>query len=692
MSRVLYIDTEVKAPYKGALTELGLDAYSRHPNTRVLLLPWAVDDEPERLEDLHDGSPISEEFDEAWRTAKLIVAHNAMFDRVVLMNARSHMTDIKRWDCTAARARIHGLPGSLDTLSRIFDLDTTEAKKDGKALIDLFCERGASPEDHPLEWASFCDYAVRDITALRKLHKILPTWCWTERERALYHLDQEINDRGFARDEKLANELIAMAQLGQADLDAQVQKISNGAIERGTQRDRVKDFIGTVPDMRAETLRRALRDDKEKFTPEQIKMIQLRLLSSKSSIAKCATALRQSSGGRIRYSMTYAGGGRIGRWSHKGFQPGNMPRPTMEPEEIEAAIDVVNAVGGAGAYSIFGDQSLEVGANAIRGLIVAAPGKKLVAADWSNIEGRMLAWYAGEGWKLDAYRAGQDMYRLVGARMTGRDADSFSKKERQGFKGCELSMGYEGGVGAYVNVANAYQVDLVALAAEAPAVLGREYMERGRGSWAWAVGQKETNGLARNVYVACAAYKFAWRDACPETVQLWRELLNQAKAAIRAPGRQFTAAGGKVTFLSTGGWLAVKLSSGRAVMFAKPKISMERQFRYDEAGNVVQELEPREVVTALKSPTWRREHVYGGLLANAVTQGGCRDILGDGLLRSAEAEWPVVLHVHDEIVAELEAEDPRDHRDLEKLMCKLPAWCAGMPIAAEGFTGFRYRK
>jgi DNA polymerase len=682
---VIHLDTEVKAPFKNALNTLGLDNYARHPDTALLLVTWAVDDDPVQVWDTRERRP-ADLFD-ALRDPKITVAaQNAQFDRVVI---RHKLIDvpIDRWYCTRARAYAHGLPGSLEDLSRIYKLGDA-AKKDGTALIELFCEQGSDPDAYPVEWLMFVDYAIHDVEALRQLCKRLPDWNFGEYEQRVYHLDQRINDRGFAVDLDLAQKMIDASAKARVSLDARVQALTDGAIKKGTQRAAVKDWIASdtfaLVDMRAETLRKALRE--ATLTPEQREMIELRLLTAKSSTAKCQTAINTAHDGRIRYTVTYGGAGRIGRFSHKGFQPGNMPRPERKADVVACAIEALQI----GCLDvIWGDEAMAVCADALRGLIVAAPGHKLLVADWSNIEGRMLAWYAGEEWKLQAYHdkdagRGADFYRLLGQKMTGRDPESFTDAERQQMKGCELSMGYEGGVGAYINIANSYRLDLKKLAQDAPRTLSAEYIERGRSEYEWAVKTDNTHDLPPDIYAACAAYKHSWRDGCPATTQLWETLITAAKEAVSNPGKLFVV--GKVKMAATADWLAIQLPSGRRVMFAKPKI--ETVVTRDAKGKETF----RTQLTALKSPQWYREGLYGGLLANAITQGGCRDILVDAMLRLDAQGYPIVLHIHDEVIAEVSQTDVRTHESMIEEMTKLPTYLAGLPLTAAGYTTARYRK
>ena len=354
----------------------------------------------------------------------------------------------------------------------------------------------------------------------------------------------------------------------------------------------------------------------------------------------------------------------------------------------------------ASAIFFWGDSAMTVCAEVLRGLIVAAPGKKLVVADYSNIEGRVLAWFANEEWKLQAYRdrdagVGEDIYKLQVQRAMGIPIEQITSFLRQQGKGMDLSLGYEGGVGAFLNVANSYQLDLVELGRSAPRTMSPELIEKGRGSWKWAVEQDETLDLPEDIYVACAALKHAYRDSNARIAQLWEDLLICAKEAVRHAGHTFTCADGKVAMKSSNEWLAVQIPSGRKIMFAKPKIETKavidkktKLVKRDANGDPVL----RTQLTALKSPGWVREGIYGGLLANAITQGLSRDILVDAMLDVDHCNYPIVLHVHDEIVAELDDSDERDHDDMIEVMLRRVERYNGLPLTAAGFTTKRYRK
>jgi DNA polymerase len=299
---------------------------------------------------------------------------------------------------------------------------------------------------------------------------------------------------------------------------------------------------------------------------------------------------------------------------------------------------------------------LNVISDCLRAMIVAAPGHDLVAADFANIEGRVLAWLAGEDWKLDAFRAydeghGADLYKLAYARAYGLEAADITKDQRQVGKVMELALGYQGGVGAFQTMARGY-------------------------------GVKITDEQADEI-------KTRWREAHRATKQFWRQLERSAIHAVEDPGRVTKA--GKILFRKSGSFLWARLPSGRSLCYPYPRIVEKTLPWRDENGEPAtgQALEYDGVDPVTKH--WGPTDTYGGKLAENVTQAVARDILAAAMLRLEQHDYPIVMHVHDEIVAEI----PEDHgsvEEMERIMEETPQWAAGLLIAAEGWRGKRYRK
>lgn len=299
---------------------------------------------------------------------------------------------------------------------------------------------------------------------------------------------------------------------------------------------------------------------------------------------------------------------------------------------------------------------LAVISDCLRAMITAAPQHDLVAADFANIEGRVLAWLAGEEWKLEAFRAfdagqGADLYKLAYARAYGLEPHDVTKDQRQVGKVMELALGYQGGVGAFQTMARGY-------------------------------GVRITDEQADEI-------KTRWREAHPQTKQFWRTLERSAIAAVEQPGRVTKA--GRILFRKAGSFLLARLPSGRSLCYPYPRTVEKRLPWNDENGEPAtgQALEYDGVDPVTKA--WGPTDTYGGKLAENVTQAVARDVLAAALLRLEQHGYAIVMHVHDEIVAEI-PENQGSVEEMERIMEETPAWAEGLPIATEGWRGKRYRK
>lgn len=381
--------------------------------------------------------------------------HNGgMFDFVVLQHAMPELlrlVPVSRWRDTMVQAFSHALPGALEKLGEVLQMHESDRKlADGKKLVRLFCmpqnedfvkkwgTNRASKATHPAEWQRFVQYAGGDIVTMRRVRQKVPSWNYKDKQLTLWHTDLAINNRGFAVDVELAQRAVEVATVIQAKLADRVNTATEGEVGSATQRDAMLDFLQPLcaefgvelPDLRADTLERRLEDPD---LPDYIKdLLKIRLEASMNSVSKFKTLLKRvSSDGRLRGSMQFRGAGRTGRWAHRGFQPGNLPRATLSHELIEFAIECIKSNDVETMELVFPNLMLAL-SNTIRGVIVAAEGKKLVVADLSNIEGRVAAWLAGEDWKLEAFR---DFDTLL---FDGDGKPLLDKKGKQQRKGVDL--------------------------------------------------------------------------------------------------------------------------------------------------------------------------------------------------------------------------------------------------------------
>lgn len=682
----LYLDTETFSPID--LKTRGTAAYATQ--VEVMIVTWAVDDGPVQIWDRTRHPAEPRELFEAAKACTRVIAHNATFDRTVIEHDLPDLGRLLRgkWYCTMAQALRHGLPGGLEKLSIVLKLP--EGKVDGKALIQLFCKPVKKPKKgapnrnthrtHPREWFDFCSYAKQDIVAMRMAHAKMPKWNDTEFEHMLWDLDQTINRRGIAVDVPFATAAVRATKDEQADLAARTREATDGIVDRATQRDKLLAFLLVehgvdLPDLKADTIDRRLEDPE---LPEYVKeLLRLRQSSSKSSTSKYKRLLDTQVSGRLYNLLQYCGAQRTGRWAGRTFQPQNLKRPTIKFPEIEAAIAAVLD----GTENILVDDIMESMSSAIRSALIAGPGRKLVVSDLSNIEGRDLAWIAGEDWKLKAFAdydagLGPDLYIASYARSFNLEPGDVGKPERQIGKVQELSMGYEGGVGAYVTMAATYGMDLDELAERALPTFDTDVLRDAEAVWQWARRKGRTLGLSQRVYTAAEGLKRLWRDAHPATVSLWYAASNAAKAAVLHPGTVHKA--GRLEFDRKGAWLRLRLPSGRYLLYPNPKVDETGTLSY-AAWNVYRK-------------AWCHEPTYGGKLVENACQAVARDVMAYAMPEAELAGYPVVLTVHDELVTEPDDSDEFTAEGLSTILATNPSWADGLPLAAKGFETQRYRK
>lgn len=691
----LYFDCETFSECD--LFKAGTHAYAEHPSTEITVAQWALDDEEPTVVDCTEPDYQVGAF---WGLTELladptieIVAHNSPFDRTLLRRCWGVDAPPERWRDTMVKALAHGLPGGLDKIGHVLKLEADQAKdKRGKELIQLFCKprpknhtlRRATRETHPAEWAEFLGYSRQDIVAMRHIDRKLPSWNYRpgHPELALWHLDQRINDRGFAVDVDLAHAAIAAVKEAQAGLKDDISEATGGVLTSASRRDQMLVYIlaeygVSLPDMRADTLRRRMEDPE---LPDSVKLLlAIRLESTKTSTAKYNSLVRAvSADGRLRNTMQFAGAQRTARWAGRLFQPQNMPRPDMEADDIDLGILALKA----GVADVLGDV-MRLTANAVRGCIVAPPGKKLCIADLANIEGRGLAYLAAERWKLKAFAefdqgVGADLYKLAYARAFNVSPDQVDKMMRQIGKVMELGLGYGGGVAAFITFAVVYRMDLDALADAVHSSAPAEWLEKAREMLAWFKKKRlSTVGLSDHVWTACEALVLMWRAAHPNTQALWEAADEAVRQAIARPGETFSI-GQHLRARVDGAWLRLRLPSGRYLCYTQPEVSPKGDISYLGVDQYTRQ--------------WKRVKTYGGKLIENCTQAFARDIMAANMQPIEDAGYEIVLSVHDELLTETPDTDEFDHEALASLLSAVPPWAAGIPLAAAGFETTRYRK
>ncbi|CAI0908256.1 bifunctional 3'-5' exonuclease/DNA polymerase [Serratia quinivorans] len=702
----LDLETFCEIPLKN-----GTHAYAE--GVEIMLFAWAIDNGPVSVHDFTKDLRLPAQLLAALGDENvLIYAHNSHFDRTMLRHVMQRLLPgvvaggVERWRDTMVKALAHGLPGALGALCEVLNVDTDKAKdKAGKQLIQLFCKprpknsklRRATSKSHQAEWQRFVDYAGLDIHAMRAVDAKLPNWNYQGAELALWHRDQQINDRGVCMDIELAEAAITAVGDEQLLLAKRTQEMTDGEVQAATQRDAMlkhilEAFGVELPDMQKSTLERRINDPD---LPAPLReLLTIRLAACTTSTSKYKALMKGvSSDGRLRGTLQFCGASRTGRWAGRLFQPQNLPRPLFaigqpdQQEQIDQGIEALKL----GVADLLYDNVMELISSALRGCIMAPPGKKLVVSDLSNIEGRFLVWLAGEEWKLQAFRdydniigtdengepirAGHDLYKLAYARAFNMAPEDVDKAMRQIGKVMELGLGFGGGVAAFVTFALVYGLDLEDLADAALPNIPIAIQREAKSWWQASVKQKKTYGLSERVFITCDSLKRLWRNAHPETVSLWSELENAVRRAIAQPGKQFNCRRLKVR--KDGSWLRIALPSGRVVCYPGAAI-VKGEITYMGVNPY--------------SRKWQRLKTYGGKLVENVTQAGARDVLAGNMPAVEARGYEIVLTVHDEVITEAPDKDFYFHDQLSQLLATNPTWAPDLPLNAGGFEAYHYRK
>lgn len=640
------------------LRKAGVYAYAAHTDTAIWVMCYALDNGPVRR--WVPGEAIPGDFADHIRRGGKLRAWNSTFERVLwqeIIGPRHAWPTpaLEQWHCTAACAAAMSLPRALDDAAGVLGLDIRKDKQ-GAALMMRMCRpRGKAADGSPTWWTDkdrldrLADYCARDVEVERalagKLRQLDPG------EREIFLLDARINERGVLLDRQLVDAAQIMVTKATARVNEQIRQATGGHVTAATKSADLARWLnvqGVDTDSVAKPAVQALlKDDRVSGVARQA--LELRADAAKSSTAKLKTMQSATCpDGRIRGMLLYHGAG-TGRWTGKLVQLQNLPRGTINLAEL--AIPLI-LEGDIDLLEILFGSPLDVVSSNLRGCLVAAPGHLFTVADYSNIEGRVTAWLAGEAWKLEAFRAfdagtGPDLYKLAYGKSFCVPVGEVTKDQRQVGKVLELACGFQGGVAAIQAMARTYGLTIAGTEAD--------------------------------------TLKSAWREAHPRTVALWHDLEAAALQAVSSPGQIVSAANGRIRFRLKDGFLWMILPSGRPLAYANPVIAT-RTTPWGAKKKIV-------VFWGIDSRTrqWTEHKAYGGYWTENAVQAIARDLMASAMLRLEVAGYPLVCSVHDELIAET-PDGFGSVDDYAAIMCQTPDWAAGCPIAAEGWSGPRYRK
>lgn len=582
----------------------------------------------------------------------LVEAHNAFFERGIWTNilVAEHgwpTISADQWRCSAAKAAAHALPRGLEdavsalNLSVTKDLDGAKVmKKVAKPRKPRKAEREAGITD-TLWWESrdlferLWAYCRQDVLAEESLSHALDDL--NPLETRVYLLDQSINERGFQLDAQAVTTALKLIAKETLTLNRELETLTHGQVKKATQRAQILSWFAeqglVLPNTQRETLEEAALDPL--LSPEVARCLEIVRALGRSSTAKYRKMRDWTCpDGRVHGGLLYHGAG-TGRWAGAGVQPQNFPKGNV------ADMEALWADLKAGRPQ---ENMMEALSGALRGAIVAAPGKTLYVADYASIEARVVMWLADDQDALDLFRTGADIYKEMAGEIYAIAPEAVDKAQRQVGKFAILGLGFQMGAPKFQATCEKFGVTI-------------------------------EDDFAQRVVEAYRA-KF-WL-----VKEMWGE---QNDAAISAVLTKRPVECGKVQWQKEGGFLFCVLPSGRKLAYPDPQIRV-RQTPWGE---------PKPALTFMGmnpySRKWERQVTYGGSLVENQTQAVARDTMAEAMLRcEAGGKYQVVLSVHDELLAEGPLDG--DLQEYKNLLTVLPKWAFGCPVGVSGFVTPRYYK
>ena len=684
----LHLDFETRSAVD--LKKVGAWRYALDPSTEVMCMGvWVGGQFPEPIIISREKVRVPNALELAFKSDRVISAHNVSFEYSIynlILHRRygwPERWDPARWSCTMSRSAMCGLPLDLDSLSRVLGCKTPK-DLDGRRIMHRLCKPiDTDPlgdpiyDEDPAKYARLYEYNANDVKTEMEVDALLPEL--PASERAVWELDLTMNRRGIKVDVDFARRAAALSDKIVRHLDTQLTSLTNGEVDKATRVAAIKEHLkkryGIVADSLDQEAVTSILENP--LTPPAARDILFlrRQVAKKNSVAKYAAALSYASptDGRARGLLQYHAA-HTGRWGGRGLQPQNFPKGWDTGEEQTEAITAIMGARNGEFSARYGVKSMDALSNSLRGLFVASPEKELVCADFNAIEARVLFWLASEENALAAYRRGESPYLEMGKAIYHRFITKKDDPQEYDIaKRTILGAGY--GMGAKKFRSNIYT----------------ETAKKGRG----LLVSEELAERAIKVY----------RTRYPLVPNLWRATERAAIDAVLNPTQVFScAAGGKVAWGMTKDrrFLACRLPSGRFLRYWKPSVeSAWVTFCQDDDCVHWKKMDDNACPKRQKrwqlcyqgenaySKQWGTLTTYGGALVENVTQAVARDLLVGGMQRVSAAGYDLLLTIHDEVLAEKAAPNLVE---FIALLCEPQKWATGLPIAAEGWVGQRYRK
>lgn len=650
MKKILSVDIET---YSDIEITKGVYRYVDTPNFEILLFAYAYDDNPVEIIDLACGETLPQEvIDDLQNNSIEKHAYNAQFERICLskyLGIKDYL-DPSQWYCTMVKAMYLGLPGKLGEVAKALNL---EEQKDtaGTLLIKYFSvpckpskvngQRTRNLPHHDFaKWDLFVSYCKQDVVTERSISRRLEFYSITETERRLYILDQRINDRGIGVDLDLVNTIINFNNEYVEKLNDRAQEITG--LDNPNSIAQLKEWL-IDEGLELDSLTKAkVSELLESNLDDHIQeVLELRQDMSKTSVKKYEMLQTATcSDSRIRGVLQFMGANRTGRWAGRLVQVQNLPQNKLE--EIDALRGLVKSQ--EFDYLMDAYPSItNIFSQLIRTSFVAPEGKTFAIADYSAIEARVIAWLADETWVMDVFANEGDIYKATASKMFDVPIENIDKQLRAKGKVATLALGYQGSTGAL----------------------------EAMGALKMGIPQEELPGIVK-----------AWRKTNKNIVKLWKTY-NDAAIQVIKTGNSIQLKHG-IKFLRDDDFFYIELPSGRRLSYFKPSLSGNDGYTKIKFQGVEQ-----------AKKTWGIKDTYGGKLVENVVQAIARDCLAEAMLL-VSIQHPIIMHVHDELIAEVEELLSNQKLDqIKRLMnTRLTPiqWAPGLYLKAEGYCSKFYKK
>jgi len=648
--KILSIDIETFSSV--SLQKCGVYAYAESPDFDILLFGYAWDDEPAQVLDLTICPCLPQELQNALYDPEILkTAYNANFERVCLNAYLGATTPPEQWQCTAVRSRELGLPASLGAVGTVIGLPEEKQKlKIGKTLIRYFSipcaptkingQRTRNLPDHDLDkWKLYIDYNRQDVETEREIRKRLSRFPIIETEQALWVADQNINDRGVGVDSIFAKNAVKIDEVIKTRLLNQAKELTG--LDNPKSTSQLKTWIENIAGIEVTSLNKKeivnVREAADNF--EVNEMLDIRTGLTKTSIEKYNAMLRTvCTDGRIRGLTMFYGAARTGRWAGRLVQMQNLPQNKMPERDLDIARQLVKS-GDLTTLEILYDDVSNTLSQLIRTAFIPKKGNRLIVADFSSIEARIIAWLAGEQWRLDVFNTHGKIYETSAEQMFHLPAGSVGKSDpmRQKGKIAELALGYGGSVGALISM----------------------------GALDMGLTEKELKPLV-----------YSWRNANKAITKFWWDADAAAKETILRNTPSYLEHG--ISFKKQGPLLRLKLPNGRELSYVKPTV-VDGNITYEGA--------------VQSSGNWGRIDSYGPKLVENIVQAVARDCLAEIIMKVEAAGYPVVFHVHDELICEVPEDQAEEAlKNVLTLMKQPLSWAPELPLKGDGYQCEYYKK